>query len=345
MEAFESSWAHADSLEIPAGVVIRYRVLRHPTMSAEELAALEARVEGAPDHPDRAQVEEARRRLEQGPDETAYEVWYSRSGRWRYNTTWLYDGTYFDAALTERASWGMTQAQLSVMDPGRAPPPGRDYSSLEGEFGRHYRLLVCGGMQAGRPIGMRPARAGVRDGVWSGVASAGDRLEIELRGRYSAEAGRVLPDQYRYSASARSPEVVGKSWTMTGWRHDGVLDEWIASRVDVRDPSGVLIESVVYDGSEPLDEAEFGAVTATPTTDGVDPARGAAAFGSVLDFRPGRETRVRFTDEGPQARPLTASEIGLPARRLRVGGWVVAGVIGVGLGVLVVRRRSLGVSG
>lgn len=253
-DIFERTWEEADDFTIPENVVFRYREILYGD-SAEESS------------------------------QVSYEVLYRRSGFWRFNRTEHGDGSFFDRVVTPLDVWAASPGSLTVLAPQAPPPKGRDYPAAEREFAAALRQLVFAGFQVGRPIGMVPRDAEFDGQGWRGTAASTD-LAIELRGELTPHSERILARSYRYAASKRFPDSVGKTWSVSGWVFDEVLETWIARRIAERRPDGRLARELLFEGAERLDRGLLVELTKPPELDlsAIDPLRGTIRFADVFNL-------------------------------------------------------------
>jgi hypothetical protein len=332
MELFRSAWQDAADVKVPARAVLRYHELLYPTLSDGELRQLEERVAGKPDHPDRRTLDAEKRRRAKGPDRIDYQVWFQQSGAWRYNMTDHAEGFYVDQAVTPQIVWSLVPKTLTVIDPGTSPPPNKDYAVSEDDFTTMFRRLAWARMPGPPSVNMQLQDATIRNGRWTGVASAAGWSTRRWTGYYDDEAGRLILEETVLVESPKFPEARGKSERYSGWSFIELLGQWTARRIEERSADGRVQRVIEFDGAEPLDDDTFAELTAIPPSAGTDPIRGATTFTSIIDYRPRAEKITTFTPNGTVETPLPASSLGRSrSHSLRVAGWVLAGAILVAL--------------
>jgi hypothetical protein len=341
---FERSRAH-----ITLGDVrLDFRRVWPPLLSDAELEAMERRVEGRPDHPDRRVLEEERRRRA-GEAYEDFSVWYPSEGVFRINKTMPTRETlgYTDQASTpEGSSWSMTPAQLNVVTKGQAPP-GYDYAGSESTVAHFVSMFRFGGVRKAPGVEIE-----IEDVQRSGGESytAEVRFETEwgaTRFRYDLRWDDGLARGFvteRILVGAESEDFadqIGSGARYRDWRMDPTLGEFLAGRIERLSAGGSLEEVLTLSGAEQEPPGFVERVTAVPDVRGDDPIRGGVTVTSVYDHRKGKE---RAYEMSPEREAFGEWSLSARAERgMRWAGWLT--LVGLALalvGYRVWRSRGVG---
>lgn len=341
---FEQEWDRANEYPLARNIVVSYSVEMPTEIDAQGLSQLRRDVEGKPDHPDRIRLLIEERRHANGSDINHCEVWSQGTGRWRYNTNhpYLSEGSYFDAASTEKVIWGLANQQLTILDPDETPPPGRDFGSLESQFRWHLAAMLHGLVgSGGRADSMHPTESSIDGDRWTAQAQKEDgTFAVKYRGRYIASEQRIEIDD-RTVVHASNESFIGNRAVFSEWLFDDVLKRHVARKVAYLEPSGRPSRIFTFHDARTTTDAEFRKVTGLPQLSKPDPIRGQITVPSIVDLRPRHEQITYVAENGvTTVEPLPASLRSGPPRSLRVVGWVLAGSLIVLFLVLRLKRMS-----
>lgn len=345
LDWFREEWGRAQTWQPPAPVAAEYSVSTYEIYSEQELAALEQRIAGKPDHPDRPKVVAVQQFMQRGGDVLRYRLWYYSEEEWRVSRDDLNTNLgFFDMGRSRSVVWGMSDTELSLLDSEIRAPVGYEYKATGlGLIRLHLALFMSPfSIDAGR--GLRPTRTEVNGENWRGWASTptGD-LAVIYDGRLETKSGIIDVTEYRIGRFDASPDAVGSKVVFSEWAD--VLDGTVRAarlRRHLR-ADGTVKATYALDDVRPSSQSEVGSVTGIPRRGSNDPVRGTIVAEVVNDFRPAVAATAVYRD-GSQVRQSP-----LPGQRLvpaspsawRAFGWVVAGAIVVGLIILRVRHARV----
>lgn len=345
LSAFQEAWNSAKGYSPPPNVLIRWHesLYPDPTISEADLAAMAQRVEGRPDHPERAVLETERRRRRAGPDKVTTTVWYGGPGFMRINRDESWRDLYVDIALSDKAHWSMVPTNLTVMSPD-SPAPDRDYTAFDGDIRRLLRRTVWSDFGSG----LQPKSVDVTGDRWSAVAGDDALSFIRWDGVLSEDAGRALPDRaVTVRTAPRFANEVGRQTEYRGWHFDPVLAQWVVTELVDKGPEGDILRTLRLDAVETIDRSLLDNVTSVPSVTDTDYVRGVPTMTTIMDYRPHAERITTITAQGVSETPMSAARLGHPpSKSLRRIGWGVAGLIIAALvAIRLVRMRGTGTVG
>lgn len=325
----------ASSAEAPDALLLRDRlhvqlkVEYPPSMSDEAFRAAVARIDGRPEHPMRASVERERRRREVGPDVVMYDLWLDGPRVVRYNTSNTHDALYTDYASDRDAMWSMSPQSLNVLPtsnaeaaPG-APAVGAQLAEAE--------QLVAWLASWGRAL----AEA-LPVGAWvetdKGLVASGEGIELVQRW----DAGRGVASVV-VTKCEPDPSAVGLKWSFGGSSLLGGAGGLAPAVFEEFTADGLVERRVSVVSVEPISQERLATVRRLPRFDGEDAVRGPVTFVARTDYRAtDPEVTVLDGDGAERTRSEGARTGSLPV--VRIGGWVLAGGLAVGLVYLRVRH-------
>ncbi|QOJ00552.1 MAG: hypothetical protein HRU70_08630 [Phycisphaeraceae bacterium] len=321
-------------------IIVHYAAEELKRYDVTEIPHLREKLKRFPEHPDHDKL----RRLElferHGPEVREYTMWY-HAGEARLNLepTPMLPGLYFDVCSTRSGGWRMSPRQLFLTGaPGTEPPSHNPRQSIAASSNEILSFFGAGWSMLPRFKDGYEFRAG-QGGTWEATITfrVNDRVTRgRLRGTFEPASGRGRITE----SLAESADTPASAWRETAdeWAHDPVLGAEIA-RVVVLGMDGKPFRRLMFRRAEPLSEARFREVAATPMLTGRDPIRGEYTFTQVTDMT-GAETR--YTTYDPEAGTMTHRSEGQTPRgqrqsRLTYAGWVLAAVIASTIVILRVR--------
>lgn len=264
---------------------------------------------------------------------THYELWASGSDQWRLNATT--SRGYADKIKTARAVWIMTGNTLTVMEPGKPAPPGRDFSTTESIFRREVGYLTAGGVAVLAILRASPGKITLtRGGGWECPAiSQALGAELHVTGSWDARNSRGHIHEITVTRAEHSAERdQGRTWTFAEPIFNAALGRPMIPKAIEYNPDGTPIETIVFEGATPFDPASFEALTRVPAHDGTDPVRGPVTFTGIHDFRKGGDDGTHFVrkEDGTMA-TIAGSQTPWARyeRELRTVGWVLLACLSV----------------
>ena len=330
------------------GAGLCYVVERY--VEGEELVALQRRVEGHPDHPDRTLLEDSLKRHRGEPFGTQYCVYSDGPGRWRINREFLgrsRDGAprYWDMVVMPDSQWMMLPGTLVVHSPTAPPPQGQDLPGEERSTGPILDRLLTGGLAAAKGLGLRLGDVQLlSDNRFRVAASRRDvpeqqQLTLEYIGRWDAERGRGFIESRTLVQNGYKPDSTGETYSMRDWRFVPEIGRWAAGFIAWAPAQGALGHRVRLIGGLEGDPDTLQRITRVPEIDGSDPLRGPVTATRLVDHRPGRRS-LQIDPDG------TRSTLDLPAEAgkstafgaLRLIGWIIGSATLFGLGLLIYQR-------
>jgi hypothetical protein len=341
-KALERDWALAQVFVVPENIHVQYHDLLYPSMTDEGLRAAQSAIEGKPDHPLRYQVEPELRRRSKGPDRVDFEIWFQRSGTWRYNLTDHAQNLYVDQAATPSEAWSLMPMTLAVVEIGPNAPPNRNYAGSESSLSQAISEFVWAKLGMGKAIGAVPQGATVTQSGWTATAVAPTGYSWRGTGRLSDDAGRLLLEKGEILQAPNFPDEVGKTVSFLEWKLVESIGHWMCHRIEDRTADGRLVKVRILDSAKALDTSRIAELTRVPPVDGADIIRGKTTFASLLDYRRDAEKMTTFTPQGAVETPIPPSELGhANSEQLRTTGWVVMGTILLALiGFRISRARA-----
>lgn len=321
------------------GFAVRFDQLYHAEVTRAELEALKLEVVGKPDHPAHQKMAAHERRLSVGPDRRAWTVWFLSPERWRINKTAQYPTgiPFTDHGRDRNDSWVLLDDSLVVIDAGK-PPVSRDYAAEERIARMHLEAIFYAGFGRGRgetalsDLVVNGEKWTIRSTTTIPPAST---FVLELAGRWDTDAGRGFVESRRITASPFT-ETVGTRWEYARWRREPALDAWVSTRVDEIAPDGRVIESLEWQGVEPVSQKEVEAMIAVPDPLAADVLRGSLKVRQVSDYRENARVFKAIDADGTiQTRTLERES---PQRNIQWVGWALASLIIAALVYVRVRR-------
>lgn len=315
-------------------------------MTAAEIASREADLSATPAHPEWQRLRVERGLIEQGGRAVEYSLWWNGASALRLGMSFGESAAlpWVDYAITNRAVFCLNSLQLTVLEPGVPPPPGREFVDVEALALWSMSLLARGGLGA-QPFSGATFERVERDGQNAAAALRlpdGRGLDIIA---VLASGPRADPAEARVQEVRLTAPDTGRpvSTYRFGDRVEAPgLPGGVAATVERFGASGNLVERWTWIGSRRMDRGEFDRVTAVPAIDGVDAVRGQVTFTSLWDYRIGQIT-------SSAGGVLTEAPIPQYTPPPRTGplliwiGWVGAGVLAALLvGIRVWRTRQPG---
>ncbi len=344
------AWARAErqsSMGVPdlRDVSFGWRTEDHATMTAAELAALEAEVKGKPDHPRLHEAEEARKYFSSGPAVQRARLYSSSKVGWRFNTESA-DGTYYlDLVRARDRTWQLSPSALTIYDPALVASEAQSaLVTYERVIVPIYGRLVHGGLNAAVGLNVLMDARVQPDGLWLVVLNLlkpdGTLSEFEMSFvvEWLTEQKRGFVRESMISGHA-SPQVVGERYVYGDWRFEPHLNLWVSNKVERYLSNGRLARVTVYEGAAPLPQGGLEALTAIPRFDGTDPIRGSLTFTNIYDQR--SNVRTTMTPDGLTKQPILPAAATSSGSTMRALGWIMLGVLASTTGVLIVRRRLI----
>jgi hypothetical protein len=316
-------------------VRIECRLEFHNHLSAAQIAELRERVRSFPQHPDRALLEEAERRLRQGPDVDTLTFWYVSPVRWRINNDSNYVN-FFDTASDGERKWQASEAVLSLLD---ASEPAIQ-ETMDGGRRRIEDMLLLirhGGLDRTRTAEPGSIQLEFLGPTWRARMRNERGASFHISGLWHTDEGYGVTERIEVFG----PDQPRPSTVLTF--HDHVKDPHlgpIARRVTLRSP--LVHWDLHVTGVSPQSRREVDRALAQPSPRRgawEDPARGARQVTQVRDHRNRRHIMTVISAEGEEVVPMAeAARSG--GARLQWAGWGIAGAIVIGFALLWLPRRN-----
>lgn len=326
---------------LPASLHVRWEQEFHVGLTPSEIQELRRRVDGRPDHPDRAELQDAERRLANGPDRVVCDVYLGPKGEFRYSETQVGGGT-LDVVILDGDIWVLAGDALTFTKADK-PPPGRNFAPHRNAAARQIGQFRRGALSL---------LFGVPSANLESFRQGGDRWEADVSAadgvvRLAVE-GTIVGDapvgvRARISELRLSPEEVGRRVVASEPWRDSPLGP-VMRVCEEYSPAGVLMFRNRLLDAEPLPRGDW---FRRPDRDATrDAFRGEIRVGSVADFRSSLDgdfwTRSSGGDEW-EKREVPESAARRAARQLDTVGYAVIGGVGLVIGgVWLLRRRSAG---
>jgi hypothetical protein len=323
---------------LPTGVRVVWEHESHAGISGEEMARLSQAVAGKPDHPDRRNVENARRRASSGPDRKRCEVMVDPIGRFRYREIGPGDAR-LDVVIADGIIWVLSGESLTLLREAATPPPGRNFVPHKANAQRQVAQFTLGALSflIGSPD-PRVLRFEQTGDEWTATVGLRDGLgafHIEGRNDRSILRARLA----RLDAFSPSPAEQGAATISADlWADspigpvDRLCEEYAPGRV-LRFRSR-LIDITTWNDSRVFEPPQRDATT--------EPLRGEMLIREVADFRQDPAGRFWTRDNSGDKWLMTGLPPSDPARVVRsldrVGYLALAGVVTIFAGVWLRRR-------
>lgn len=309
---------------------LEYRVEFLYTLTPEEFARIRRRVEGRPEHPDRVLLGLEQRLIR--PDVDEFVLWLN-GDEFRRSVRRVSGGsTVLDDVQTARVAWRMTPEALIVARDGDKISPGGIARYLEGHLDDAL-VLLTGGVHRAVHVGASPRGRLAPDGSWEAEAVqpiGGGEWRLHASGRWDAATGTGEVRQVRITRRAPDGALTGQIIEAAGWRTVEGLARPVASEALERRLDGAPDRRVVFGSLRTVDRREFARVVDVPAINAVDEFRGPVTFREIYDHRGPESRLLRIDDAGvvtEQAAPRSAATTdNTKHARLRVAGWILAGV-------------------
>jgi len=301
------------------------------TLSEAEFAAIRKRVEGKPEHPDRALLALEPRRTR--PDVDQFVLWL-KGDEFRRSVTRVSGGdSALDDVQTGALAWRMTPEALTLARRGdqitRSGIARFVDSNLDDAL-----VLFTGGLHravwSGAPVhGILAA-----DGTWRAEADKAindGQWRLRATGRWDAAADSGEVWRVELSTTRADGTVSGLVIATSGWSMAPGFPRPVARESLTKRQNGVPDRRVVFRSIATIDDHEFRRVTRVPPLAGSDEHRGPVTFREVYDHTEG-EIRVVGAEgeEDIMRRPLPESAAVMEVdkrERLRIAGWVLGGLV------------------
>jgi len=318
----------------------------HPAASDETLAGWRREASGKPQHPLRALIETEERRRRHGPDHSRETIWFLDDSHWRLSTDTVRgegDPTPFDTAQSGGASWQLTQDYVSYFGPDRSAPSDVVNAELDVVLQR-LGWILNGGLQTARHADPGTLDVTVRGEQWEARLASDKGTTWVYTGEWDSDGMRGLVRRMERRARAKNGLCLRAD--VSGWHLDPVVGRTIAREISIHVLSPSEVKSIVrLEGVWPERRSEILQIVAPPNALGADPVRGELRVTRVHDYRPDRGVTTHYdaatgTEVGTSSLEHLVRRDDGATRRLRVLGWVAAGVLACALGVTWIRRRA-----
>ncbi|MEO1460141.1 MAG: hypothetical protein AAFV49_21575, partial [Pseudomonadota bacterium] len=306
----------------------------HATRTPEELEQLRLQIDGRPEHPLRFEYEEARRRIEHGPDIVSVRAWLGDRGTSRISLT-PEIGRGIEYGITERHFWALEGDWLGIHDPDRGIPDGRDYRGQDLQIRSQFEEFRAGGpLRLLGSAGFRLESATGHEDRWEVVIESANGLaSVILVGHRDARFG-YLPSTLTFLSRLDSNQrfVVTSQTRRTDWTSLMVRGNELvfAKTIEKRDDDGRLSERRLFESLLPISAQELASYTAVPKPGSEDPVLGLIRLRLVDDYRVGTGLEpVSTTYDGDQPnREVDYAERANQQQRgpsVARAGWIIAG--------------------
>jgi len=344
-EWFMKQWAAAQGVVDLGDYSLHWIEEDWTTPSASEIERMRKEVVGHPHHPERAPLATYERRLAGFPDKSMFAIWARGTGKWRYCKQAIMPdgqlGEFCDFAANGREAWCLLPGIATIVSMKGAPPPGRDFASMESSVQQRQSLLLFSGL--GALASLKPSVSSFslgRDGTsWNARASTQSGVTLMASGSWDELNARGTIDRVEVASKGESvphKSILGKfsrSIPGTPWM--------VASEVEVIENQrrSLRLQNVRAEENDPIG---FHGALVVPSA-GVfnDPIRGETDLRNFTDYRTGTQTVVTTAEDGSVQ---TATLALRDARRgpwfLRYSGWVI-GTLLVVSSVLFFRYKQI----
>lgn len=310
--------------------------------SPQEMDRIRERVKDKPEHPDRWMLTLERRWKQ--PDQNLYVIWLGGNAFRRSITRVGNEESDLDDSVSRFGAWRLTSTTLVVADEQDAARTGPMRSALDSTMWDAIGLFT-GGLH--RLAGVGGARIVKRQGnAWTLTMRnvvAGQSIEAHASGTWdeAQKVGTVDPIVYKSHGEGGSPG--GFTLEAADWAFRGEPARWTAGTVTERRLTNELDRRVKFQSLRAISTSDLQAALTVPEASGTDVLRGPSRFTAVEDHRSSAPV-VRLSTPGGWVEQSLADARGASEQqrsrdRLRVVGWVLAGVI-VGALVLIRVRRG-----
>ncbi|MEX2219741.1 MAG: hypothetical protein WD749_13390 [Phycisphaerales bacterium] len=309
---------------------LKYRLEPLALPDDAQVRDLRTKVGTQENHPQRWQLDLLERRLK-GEDGKSICFWHTSTG-WRRNSD--YRGgpiKYHDVAMSRQGGWGMSDKQLTLIDPALTPPSGYDFEKLGHSSLDDLDLLLSGGLAHLRDAGAKIAAIELAGSDWTAsIDRANGRCRCQ--GIWDSQAGRGFIKTMTLAHANHL--VIERTWSK--WEYDSTLGRWVALNMTEVD-NGHPLRRLVWDGTDDKHVGRSAELLRTPRDDEEDAVRGRVTYRSVIDHAGQSYSQVQ-PDGTVTTVPMASLPIPQSSRLLRYAGWLAAGLLLIGLFVLRARR-------
>ncbi|MGE3107637.1 MAG: hypothetical protein AB7G11_09410 [Phycisphaerales bacterium] len=312
---------------------------------ASELEQMRKSVAGHPNHPDRMRLEQFERRIRGTPDRLQVSVWAGGSGKWRYCRQPISadgsPGPFRDVASNGNVAWCLLPGSATVVSLSKAPPPGRDFASVEPMIQRRLSMFFFGGL--GELSALHPTvKSFVLDsqrGSWEARAATEFGSSLKATGTWDPSAGNGSIERVElFAPSQPTPNTVitarGPRLSLTTNNLPAVASE-VEILLNGRRATR-LVNVHIEEGSPRLAE-----VIRPPSAGShVDPIRGEQVIASFADYRTGEQTDTVSAASGTETRTTPLLDVTRGPSYLKYAGWIVGILVLVGTIAWYLARRK-----
>ncbi len=317
-------------LEKYPNLYFRLTVTMPPQWSAAELAAVQKEVEGKPDHPKRFELQAEILRVKNNGERTIYTVWRNDANNWRVNSDSPEqpDIRFNDVYAGPDLAWQMNPRQLTVIDPREGWPHEYELNTYLNAPLKYFLDLSAGGLARPKVAEARLKDVSLQGTSWSCIVEQ-PNYALRVAGTWNEQLQRGFVSDTTVVKSTRQPDSVGRKRTFGTWNESSIPGLWIASKVTESNSNGRVFSEAQVEEIRPQKGNELAGLKQLPDPAGSDPIRGQITFFNVRDYRPGvgKETYPRHVGAAPTVLEINPKE----TDRLRTVGWVVLGLLVVGL--------------
>lgn len=323
-----------------SGLEIRFEVVTGERPTPGALAIVRSRVEGHPDHPDRALLTRMEEWARNGPSREEKRVWFSDASHWRLCQNLQRDSApafFSDAGQLGAECWVLTPDQIGVSQP--SDTGGHDYSVYGGAIEFMLSAVATHDLWRLKQEGQVVTAASLQGDTW--MADLAERemptkrhIEYRVQGSWDSSASVGVIDSIELTRWDAAPSCVGIRTTFSDCDTltlPGGGRLCMASTSSCSEQPGQSVRVLAVERSN-LNVAQLGR---TPIAGASDPIRGVIKVRSMVDHRPGAESRMTFSEEGSLQSRVPLRE-GRYKEILRWAGWAV---LGGGVVLLIVYRK------
>jgi hypothetical protein len=346
-KAFDDWWNRliargADGPDID-GIAISYRIDYRPQISPAELARLKAEAARHPESSAASTLAVLQATLSGGPSYRERTVW-RYEGMWRINNTFARSPFAWDFVWGDGVGWQLTPKRLEVtpLTPGSAPAATLASESSGATY--EIQLLLTGGLAGAHGRAMNGTPVLVAPGRWTFAGSRTDGQDQYLmtaEGGWDESRGWGTVTRSRFEKRASDGTVTWESRSLDDWRALDSLPLGIAGRVEIAQDDATQNSTITLQQIARFTRAEFKALTAVPGPNDTDPSRGKVTYTSIEDHRSALAREAMPMGLNDSVGGGVGGSRESSASKLRIAGWVTAGLLGSA--ILIIRiRRAMG---
>lgn len=312
---------------LPQGVMIEYTIAYPATATQAQIEKWRQEVQGRPDHPNRARLEEESRRLANGPDTSLSRIawWSNRLARTSQDMPWMPDVGFTDTGVIGTQMWSLTKQGAIVADD--RTPSGKGvtfaYDSVVLAEAKLLASIRSGGLLSSYykydPTTIVVDQVESRWRIRMSDASKQFRVTASLR----ADSNHFIVEKATHSDLGSGSANMLQEHESRNWRECDHLG-FAPTTCRITSDSGDVIV-VTFQSVRAMTESDVASLATTPVRGASDPIRGRLSIPQFNNLTGNNYTQSTIDKSGLETRTTLEFETGRSS--LLHIGWVVAGTV------------------